>query len=404
MKILIVLSLALLLNYGIAQAQNPTYECRKESGHVIHIITLDPSQYAINFIKAHNQVFGRETIKSIAQRTNADIAINAGFFEIGGSQDGMPSKTLTIHKKIFGLTFQKQACLTYDQKDFKIQSITPHLKITIGENELSPEKTNVFSGKAEVTLYSCSWGNHTLTPLKGRKEIAIDQEGKVVEFSQQGNIEIPQNGFVLSFPFDYPLSPIKRGDKAIFHLEPSFLQSEKVSVVTGIPSLIQEGTINPSLFQHQTSFYQSPHARTAIGIQPNGDIILVVAEHVYQKPLSTITLEDIKSIILNNKEKLVKKYKKLDVNSLTLSEVKETLIEELSTQSPAVGLTLPELAELMKNLNCEFAINLDGGGSSSLFFHNQVINRTVGDQDESMGQSVLRPISNAIVFKKIIHN
>ena len=68
--------------------QNYSYECRKKNSHIIHIVTLKPQKYEITFVKAHDQVFGRETIDSMAKRIGADIAINAGFFEIGDSQDG----------------------------------------------------------------------------------------------------------------------------------------------------------------------------------------------------------------------------------------------------------------------------------------------------------------------------
>lgn len=39
----------------------------------------------------------------MAHRTNAAAAINAGFFEIAGSDDGRPSLTLMIDGKLFSL-------------------------------------------------------------------------------------------------------------------------------------------------------------------------------------------------------------------------------------------------------------------------------------------------------------
>jgi len=70
-----------------------SYEARKNENHVIHILTIDPAQYHLKLVKAHNQVFGRETVSAIALRSNAIAAINAGFFEIGNSEDGRPSGT-----------------------------------------------------------------------------------------------------------------------------------------------------------------------------------------------------------------------------------------------------------------------------------------------------------------------
>jgi exopolysaccharide biosynthesis protein len=42
--------------------------------------------------------------------------------------------------------------------------------------------------------------------------------------------------------------------------------------------------------------------------------------------------------------------------------------------SASTGLTLYELAEVMSNLGCTTAYNLDGGGSSTMYFNGQVIN------------------------------
>ena len=39
------------------------------------------------------------------------------------------------------------------------------------------------------------------------------------------------------------------------------------------------------------------------------------------------------------------------------------------------GATLPELAEIMRSLGAETAYNLDGGGSSTLYFNNEVVNQ-----------------------------
>ena len=53
----------------------------------------------------------------------------------------------------------------------------------------------------------------------------------------------------------------------------------------------------------------------------------------------------------------------------------------------------------MLKQNCVSAINLDGGGSATLFIDGKYVNASVGDVDEAAGQSVLRPVSDAIVFK-----
>ena len=46
------------------------------------------------------------------------------------------------------------------------------------------------------------------------------------------------------------------------------------------------------------------------------------------------------------------------------------------------GMTLPELAQLMKDLGCQVAYNLDGGGSSAIWFNGDIRNKPGGTDSE----------------------
>lgn len=56
------------------------------------------------------------------------------------------------------------------------------------------------------------------------------------------------------------------------------------------------------------------------------------------------------------------------------------------------GLTMPELADMMVSLECEDAMNLDGGGSTCLFANNVIINKP----SDATGP---RPVVSAIVLR-----
>ena len=60
------------------------------------------------------------------------------------------------------------------------------------------------------------------------------------------------------------------------------------------------------------------------------------------------------------------------------------------------GLTVEELAHLMAALGCETALNLDGGGSTSLISGGRLINRPYGDIDQPEPGG--RPVSTALLF------
>lgn len=56
------------------------------------------------------------------------------------------------------------------------------------------------------------------------------------------------------------------------------------------------------------------------------------------------------------------------------------------------GLKMPEIADLMANLGCEHALNLDGGGSTCLYANGRIINRP----SDATGP---RPVVTAIVLR-----
>jgi hypothetical protein len=63
------------------------------------------------------------------------------------------------------------------------------------------------------------------------------------------------------------------------------------------------------------------------------------------------------------------------------------------------GLSMSELAELMLELGAESAVNLDGGGSTTLVHRRHLLNRPYSTQDQPAPAS--RPIVTALVFEPL---
>ncbi|AFC70540.1 phosphodiester glycosidase family protein [Rickettsia australis] len=63
-----------------------------------------------------------------------------------------------------------------------------------------------------------------------------------------------------------------------------------------------------------------------------------------------------------------------------------------------IGLTKTELVDYMLSLRCEAAINLDGGGSATLFMDKKIINNVTGNEDEALGEHTIHTVSDAIVL------
>lgn len=122
-------------------------------------------------------------------------------------------------------------------------------------------------------------------------------------------------------------------------------------IVGGAPLLIKDKTKVHDFSSEQTlsSFLSLRHARTAIGILPNGNWVFVVVDG---------------------------KQPKL-----------------------SLGMTIKELADFMEGLGCTDALNLDGGGSSTFVYQDQVVNQPTGDgDDDDKGKRILRPVSDAILI------
>lgn len=206
-----------------------------------------------------------------------------------------------------------------------------------------------------------------------------------------GTILYPSKGFVLSFPSSIALPSIKAGYSVKLNLEfmdkdeKSLTFSKAASMVTGIPMLVQA---NKSVVDKSDN-KEGSHARTAIGIRSNGFIVIVVAEHVYKQDIKDLKLAQVRSIL--------KKEKGINIENLNLAEALK-ILEKQFVDDQTVGLTKSELADYMISLGCESAINLDGGGSSTLFINGKVVNKITGDKDEALGEHVQRPISDAIGY------
>lgn len=385
MNIFKSLVLIFVLLLALPMEAGHQYNLIERDGHKIHVVIIDPKEYEASLVVAHNQVFGRERVGEIAKRENAQIAINAGFFEIGDNQDGRPTGTLVSNGEIYGMRVTEHACLVKNAHKFSVEIVTPSLEVTIGKRVIKPHRFNRFAKGKDVFYFNRNWGQNTLSSYGDRKEVIIDRNLIVRELSQHGNGKISEGGYVLSFPNSYDLSEIKIGQKAQFKWMPSHFDKLGNFSVMGIPALILNGKIRENLSNEEK------HARTAFGIRDDGNIVIVLAEHVYRKEASSITFSEVKKILDK---------RNISIIDLNVADMKKIIFDDLNTDSKSIGLTMLELANFMKEMGCDNAVNLDGGGSSTMYVNGKYINESFGDKDEAEGQKLVRPVSDAIVFKQ----
>lgn len=247
-KIIILLAV-LLMKASIVNASSFTYEKRTKGKHIIHIVTINPKDYITAIVKANDGAIGRETVPAIAKRSQATIAINGGFFEIGGNKDGMPSKTLIINGHQYNIIDEKQSVIM-----------------------------------------------------------------------------------------------VNSGVMSIMVLNPKNYQTSEVSILSGIPLLIDNNKIPQFLNDKNSDFYVKPNARTAIGIKANNTIVVVIAEHNYSRDILDITIGEVQSLMKKKGSVFANKYHHQNYGSLTFDQLKKVLKEEFSSDDGIQGLTILELS------------------------------------------------------------
>lgn len=116
-------------------------------------------------------------------------------------------------------------------------------------------------------------------------------------------------------------------------------------IMTAGPMLLRQGQYVPQ--RDDRTFVTKRHNRTALGLRPDGTTVLLVADGRFK--------------------------------------------------DKAEGLTLPELERVMRWLGCTEAINLDGGGSSTMYIKDKGVVNYPSDNNrhDHEGQ---RPVSNAILL------
>jgi hypothetical protein len=199
----------------------------------------------------------------------------------------------------------------------------------------------------ELVVYTPEFHRTSLTGPQGA-EVAVE-DGRIREIADSvGSLEIPDTGFVLSATGttrDGLLRLARRGGRVSLEVssraEPAFGFTPE-AIVGGGPLLVRGARPVPREpdAPYAETFWSARHPRTAVGVRADGTILLVVVDG--RQP------------------------------------------------QRSVGMTIEELQALMLELGASSALNLDGGGSSTLVLGGEVLNSpsdVTGD----------RPVSDALL-------
>jgi exopolysaccharide biosynthesis protein len=322
----------------------------------INMLRIDLSQARLRLVHAMDEAVGLETVSSMSARYSALAAVNSGYFRTTGTYRGDSVGVEVLGGKILSESNNARAAFGLIDKGGKQQLIFGHVKfegqVIAGSRTSHPiNGLNRPRADNELIIFTPEFHRTTLTEPSGLELIA--RSGQVIEVRDlQGSSSIPGDGFVISASGaarDWALRNLRRGVRVRLNLSLSPVEIEQTdwkqatSIIGGGPQLIKNGRVEITNAAEKIlpSFVSDGHPRTAIARLRSGQILLVTVDG--RQP------------------------------------------------GESIGMSLTMLADLLLEFGAVEAINLDGGGSTTMVIRNKLVNKP----SDATGE---RPVSDAILL------
>jgi Phosphodiester glycosidase len=336
----------------IAPGVTQHFQSRADKPLTINTITIDSTAPGLVFeTEAGEDRLGvNETALSIVER-NLDpdsrpiVMINAGFWGGGGKPVNMFVDEGIIWKaprKGYGeregkwntvFAFDDEGNFLIDQPvDFTMSLRGP------SDQYLLIDQVNYHEGSSYACVYTWPKGEQTEELREGQSQIVLNLPGgewlpnepatvTVRELNHEKTAILDKNTVVIHA--DEPIPQwIEPGAQLTLDARFPGLDGKVIGVVGGIPQLIRDGVVDPITYGKEEgirdAFVTDRHPRTAVGIKEDGKTLVFVVVDGRQSKRS-------------------------------------------------IGISLPDLAEYMKELGCVQALNVDGGGSSTMMVRNELV-------------------------------
>lgn len=325
----------------------------------ISVLRIDLKRATLKIVHALDEGVGLETVSSLAARYRAPAATNGGYFRIAGSYRGESLGLLVLDRKLISEPHNERSEFGLIEAGDKTEVIFGHLKfsgeVKVGAVKHAVQGLNRPVSADEMIVFTPQFHSTTLTNPDGI-EVVVRRNRVVSVRDLKGSNAIPADGFVISAvgkPREWLKDKVRKGSLVEFSwrlnsIEPGLDQKwqRAYSILGGGPQLIRDGNIAITNAQEKisTAFVNEGHPRTAIAKLASGKLLLVTIDG--RQP------------------------------------------------GESIGMPLTTLADLLLELGAVEAMNLDGGGSTTMVIHNKVVNRPSDQTGE-------RPVSDAIlVFPK----
>ena len=304
------------------------------------LLRLDPALVQLKSILANDEILGLETVSDMGERHRAVAAINAGFF----LPNGDPSGLLKINGQLVSDTHRPRGAVGIVPQHDRSTLVYGQLKASVSASYVRGGRTYLIEidgvdtvrRLGKVMLYTPEWHRDTTTPAGGVEWVLAGAPLTVTGPARRGGATvIPRGGYVLSFGGRTPpraLAGLRPGVRVTLKTIYRSINGAQTSwnaardIIGGAGLLVQDGrSIDDwSVEQFGPGFADARHPRTMIGTDASAAIWLIVVDG--RQP------------------------------------------------SLSLGMTLPELRGLAERLQLTNALNLDGGGSTTMWIAGRVVN------------------------------
>ncbi len=322
---------------------------------LINVLRVDLSRARIKVVRALDEAVGVETVSSLAARHNATAAVNGGYFGLTGPYRGDAIGVSVIDHQLLSEPYRERAEFALIENGETTTISFGHLKLhgelQIGANKHPVDGVNRPVAADELIVFTTRFHRTTLTKPDGI-EIVVRQNRIVSVSDLAGSSLIPTDGFVVSAvgkSREWLKSRVRKGASVKFswRLESTTKDDQSDwrqahTIQGGGPQLIKNGKVAITDKEERMSptFATDRHPRTAIAKLDSGKLLLVTVDG-RQPGVST-------------------------------------------------GMSLYMLADLLLELGAVEAMNLDGGGSTTMVVQQKIVNKP----SDSTGE---RPVSDAIL-------
>jgi hypothetical protein len=311
----------------------------------VQLLRLDPARVRLDGVLAGDTILGFERVDEMAARAGAIAAVNGGFFNL---RNGEPTGLLKIDGELVSDTRLARGVaiirappegpteLAFDQVAVQTQ-----LRFTAADREwtVPVDGINTTRERGKLMLYTPRYHPHTDTAGNGTEWVLRGRPLRVVDVqSNVGRVPIPRDGIALSFGgLDLPEALAALADDVEVRLDTEWTTMNGVAVdvldraenvINGAGLLRRAGhvltdwrdeSLNPA------TFVDVRHPRTLIGRDRQGFIWLAAIDG--RRP------------------------------------------------EYSLGMTFADLQRLCDRLQLTDALNLDGGGSTTMVVEGRVVNR-----------------------------